>query len=77
MTEKVKKVYEEDFKKHIVLLNTKGQSISEIAKEYGLHKTSVSNWIRFYKNSGSFKSKDNMSEQQRTRKTDKRTTNGD
>ena len=64
MTEKVKKVYEEDFKKHIVSLNTKGQSISEIAKEYGLHKTSVSNWIRFYKNSGSFKSKDNMSEQQ-------------
>jgi len=53
MTEKVKKVYEENFKKHIVSLNTKGQSISEIAKEYGLHK-----------NSGSFKSKDNMSEQQ-------------
>jgi len=65
MPEKEKKVYDEGFKQHIVSLNNAGQSISEIAKEYGLHKTSISNWIRFYKKSGSFKSKDNMSEEQK------------
>lgn len=60
-----KKHYEEDFKRHVVKLYESGQTRAELAKEYNLHPTSVSNWITYYKNSGSFKAKDNLTEEQK------------
>jgi len=60
-----KKHYDEDFKRHIVELYDAGQTRAELARTYNLHKTSVSNWIKFYKNSGSFKAKDNLSDEQK------------
>jgi len=60
-----KKHYEEDFKRHVVELYESGQTRAELAKEYNLHPTSVSNWITYYKNSGSFKAKDNLTEEQK------------
>lgn len=57
-----KKQYDDEFKKHIVELFEAGQSKASLAKEYGICPTSISNWITFYHNSGSFKTKDNLSE---------------
>ncbi len=36
-----------------------GKSSGSIAKEYGIAKSSVTKWVRDFKNSGSFRSKDN------------------
>ncbi len=60
-----KKQYDEDFKRHIVELYDAGQTQAELAKAYDLHPTSVSNWVKFYKNSGSFKGKDNLTDEQK------------
>lgn len=60
-----KKHYDEEFKRHIVKLYDAGQTRAELAKAYNLHPTSVSNWVRFYKKSGSFKAKDNLSDEQK------------
>ena len=62
---KEKKRYDEEFKRHIVEIYDAGQTRAEVANTYNLHPTSVSNWIKFYKNSGSFKAKDNLSEEQK------------
>lgn len=64
MPNKTRKIYDEDFKRHIVKLYDAGQTQAELAKAYDLHPTSVSNWVKFYKNSGSFHSKDNLTEEQ-------------
>lgn len=60
-----KKQYDEEFKRHIVELYDAGQKQAEIAKAYNLHPTSISNWVKFYKNSGSFKAKDNLTEEEK------------
>jgi transposase len=60
-----KKTYDDDFKRHIVELYDAGQSKAELAKAYNLHLTSVTNWIRFHKKSGSFKAKDNLTDDQK------------
>ena len=60
-----KKRHNEGFKRHIVELNNNGQTISELARSYNLSKTTVSNWVKYYKNSGSFKVKDNLSEEEK------------
>jgi len=72
MSDTTRKQYDENFKRHIVELYDAGQTRAELAKAYNLHPTSVSNWIRFYKNSGSFKAKDNLTyEQKRIRELEK------
>ena len=65
MSDTTRKQYDENFKRHIVELYDAGQTRAELAKAYNLHSTSVSNWIRFYKNSGSFKAKDNLTDEQK------------
>jgi len=65
MEDKTRKSYDEDFKRHIVNLYETGQTRAELSKEYNLHPTSVSNWIKYYKTSGSFKLKDNLTEEQK------------
>lgn len=62
---KEKKHYDEDFKLHIVELYNAGQTQAELARIYNLHPTSISNWVKFQKNSGSFKAKDNLTDEQR------------
>lgn len=66
MSDNIKKQYDEQFKKHLVSLYDSGQKLKDIAKSYNLHPTTVSNWVKFYKKSGSFKIKDNLSEEQKT-----------
>jgi len=60
-----KKQYDDEFKRHIIELYEAGQTKASLAKEYGLAPTSVNNWIGFYQSSGSFKAKDNRSEEEK------------
>lgn len=62
---KVKKQYDDGFKRHIVELFDAGQTKTSLAHEYNLSPTSVSNWVALYHNSGSFKAKDNLSEEEK------------
>lgn len=62
---KEKKHYDEDFKRHIVELYNAGHTQAELARTYNLHPTSISNWVKFHKNSGSFKAKDNLTDEQK------------
>jgi transposase len=57
--------YTIEFKRQIVDLLTSGKSASEISKEYGISKTSIKNWHTRYNASGSFKTSDNLSDDER------------
>lgn len=57
------KNYTEDFKKQIVALKINGKSTSEISREYQVAKSTIIKWVNDYNNSGSFKAKDNRSEE--------------
>ncbi|MEG2118210.1 MAG: transposase [Clostridia bacterium] len=57
--------YTEEFKKQIVNLRESGKPISEIVKEYGIAKSTVSKWHNDYIKSGSFKAGDNISSEEK------------
>lgn len=57
------KNYTEDFKKQIVALKINGKSTSEISREYQVAKSTIIKWVNDYNNSGSFRAKDNRSEE--------------
>lgn len=59
-----KQNYTDEFKKQIVELRKTGKSAAEIAKEYQLAKSTVSKWTSDFNASGSFKAKENRSEQE-------------
>lgn len=58
------KNYTEDFKKQIVALKTNGKATAEIAKEYGIAKSTIIKWVNDYSKSGSFKAKDNRTDEE-------------
>lgn len=60
-----KKKYDEEFKIHIVELYESGQKQAHLAKEYNINPTSIATWVKNYRRSGSFKAKDNMTEEQK------------
>jgi transposase len=53
--------YTDEFKRKISELRESGKSVNELAMEYGLAKSTVSTWHKQFKNSGSFRAKDNLS----------------
>jgi transposase len=57
------KQYTHDFKKKIAELRQSGKTISELVREYGLGKSTISNWHKQYRTSGSFRIADNLSEE--------------
>lgn len=57
------KNYTEEFKKQIVALQKKGKGVAELAKEYAIARSTVVKWVNDYKKTGSFKAKDNRSEE--------------
>ena len=61
MTKKKQPTYTAEFKRKIVDLYENGKPPSEIAREYGMSKTTVTNWQKQFSNSGSFKAVDNLS----------------
>ena len=58
------KNYTDDFKKQIVALKLNGKSTSDIAKEYQIAKSTIIKWVNDYSKSGSFKAKDNRSDEE-------------
>ena len=58
------KQYEEEFKIKMVELVNAGKATSEIVKEYGMARSVLSKWIEKYNNTGSFKAKDNRSNEE-------------
>ena len=58
------KNYTEEFKKQIVALKINGKSTSELAKEYNIAKSSISKWVKEYNTTGSFKAKDNRTNEE-------------
>lgn len=56
------KRYTDEFKNQIVSLVNSGKSISEVASEYKIAKSTVHKWTRDFNNSSSFKAKDNLTD---------------
>ena len=53
--------YTDEFREQIVKLVVNGKSAIQIAREYSITKTTIYNWIKKYKNTGSFRDRDNRS----------------
>jgi transposase len=54
--------YTDDFKKQLSELHASGRSISDLSREYGIPKSSISTWHKQYTTSGSFRASDNISD---------------
>ncbi len=65
MSRKVRRQFTDDFKQQIVDLHNAGMKRSEIIKEYDLTPSTFDKWVRQAKTTGSFKSVDNLTEEQR------------
>ena len=59
------KSYTDEFKKQIALLRESGRTISDIMREYGLSKSSISTRYRQYCESGAFTAEANRSPEER------------
>ena len=57
--------FTDDFKQKIVELHLGGKSQAELSRDYDLTLSSVNEWVRKYKNSGSFKASDNRTEEEK------------
>ncbi len=57
--------YTDDFKREIVNLYKKGKSVISLCKQYNLLKVTIYHWIKQDKNSGSFKTNDNLTDTER------------
>lgn len=58
------KRYSVEFKKQMVGLSEGGKSPNQIVKEYNIARATVNKWVKDYTSSGSFKAKDNRSEEE-------------
>ncbi|AGB40451.1 transposase [Halobacteroides halobius DSM 5150] len=59
------KRYNDEFKKKIVNLVNNGKKISDIINEYGIARSTVHKWKKDFNNSGSFKAKDNRTDEEK------------
>ena len=58
------KRYTDEFKKQIVELVNNGKSITDIVNEYSIARSSVGKWVKEMKTTGSFKAKDNRTDEE-------------
>lgn len=63
MQRREKRSYSDEFKQQMVNLYVNGKPRSEIIREYELTQSALNKWIKQAQTSGSFKEKDNRSEQ--------------
>ena len=63
MTRKTKN-YTDEFKKQIVALKQNGKKTVELSNEYGVAKSTIVKWVNDYSTSGSFKAKDNRTDEE-------------
>ena len=59
------KRYNDEFKKKIVDLANNGKKISDIVDEYGVARSTVHKWKKDFNGSGSFKAKDNRTDEEK------------
>ena len=62
MTKRSRREFTDEFKSQMVQLHLNGKSKASIVKEYDLTPSSLDRWIRQHQTSGSFKEKDNRSD---------------
>ncbi|MGX7776730.1 IS3 family transposase [Streptococcus pluranimalium] len=65
MSRKMRRHFTDDFKQQIVDLHTAGMKRSALIKEYDLTPSTFDKWVRQAKTTGSFKSVDNLTDEQR------------
>lgn len=65
MSSKRSKRYTDEFKKKIVDLVGNGKKINEIVTEYDIARSTVNKCVKDFNNSGSFKAKDNRTDQEK------------
>ncbi len=65
MSRRVRRQFTDNFKQQIVDLHNAGMKRSEIIKEYDLTPSTFDKWVRQAKTTGSFKSVDNLTDDQR------------
>ncbi len=59
------KRYNDEFKKQIVTLANNGKKVNEIVEEYNIARSTIHKWKKDFNNSGSFKAKDNKTDQEK------------
>lgn len=65
MSRKVRHQFTDEFKQQIVDLHKAGRKRSEIIQEYDLTPSSFDKWVRQARTTGSFKTVDNLTDEQR------------
>ncbi|MGE7877922.1 IS3 family transposase [Peribacillus muralis] len=65
MAKRERRTFTEEFKKQMVQLYQNGKSRKEIIPEYDLTPSSLDKWVGQSQNSGSFKEKDNLTDEQK------------
>jgi transposase len=58
------KRYNDEFKRKIVNLANNGKRVTDIVDEYGIARSTVHKWKKNFNNSGSFKAKDNRTDEE-------------
>jgi transposase len=64
MTKRTRRNFTDTFKDQLVQLYLNGNPKAEIIKEYDLPISSLNRWIKQHQTSGSFKEKDNRTEEE-------------
>ena len=59
-----RRTFSTDFKKQVVALYENGKSRQDIVEEYELTASALDRWIKQFRESGSFKEKDNRSSEE-------------
>jgi len=65
MTRRERRNYTEEFKQQMVNLYLNGKSRSEIIREYELTPSAFNEWVKQAHSTGSFKTKDNRTEEEK------------
>ncbi len=64
MTRRERRDYTDEFKEQMVKLHGSGKRKSDLIREYELTPSSLNRWIQQHQASGSFREKDNRTEQE-------------
>jgi len=64
MTKRARRIYTDEFKKQMVDLVKSGKTKANVLREYDLHPSALNRWVSQSNNSGSFKEKDNRSNEE-------------
>ena len=65
MYRKIRRYFTDDFKQQIVDLHNAGRKRSELIKEYDLTPSTFDKWVKQARTTGSFKTVDNLTDEQR------------